>query len=132
MHNLKHNRVLHARNIILSIQTANTPRVPEEQRSQTTPMDEDFIQVRLSFGFMESPNVPAALAACRKAGDLKFDIMSTSFFLSRRTLKASPTIGLPLWQDHIFIYLMKNAGAPTDFFCLPAERVIEMGAQVIV
>ncbi len=132
MHNLKHNRVLHARNIILSIQTATTPRVAPEDRAVMEQIDEDFTRLTLSYGFMETPNVPQALARCRKAGSLKFDIMSTSFFLSRRTLKASPHVGLPLWQDHIFIFLMKNAGNPTDFFQLPANRVVEMGAQVVV
>jgi KUP system potassium uptake protein len=132
MHNLKHNRVLHARNIILSIQTATTPTVAAADRARIDQIDENFCRVQLSYGFMETPNVPQALANCRTAGALKFDIMQTSFFLSRRSLKASPTIGLPLWQDYIFIFLMKNAGNPTDFFQLPANRVIEMGEQVIV
>jgi KUP system potassium uptake protein len=132
MHNLKHNRVLHARNIILCIKTGTTPRIDPDERAVIEKIDDDFMRVTLNYGFMETPNVPQALAMCRTAGDLKFDIMSTSFFLSRRTLKASPTIGLPLWQDNIFIFLMKNAGNPTDFFQLPANRVIEMGEQVIV
>ena len=131
LHNLKHNRILHAQNIILTVKTANSPRTPEGERIVIEPINADFTRLIVTYGFMESPNLPSALAACRREG-LKFDIMQTSFFLSRRTLVASGRIGLPLWQDHIFIYLARNAGSPTDFFKLPAGRVVELGAQIVV
>ncbi|HEY7800467.1 MAG TPA: potassium transporter Kup [Hyphomonadaceae bacterium] len=131
LHNLKHNRVLHAQNILLTVRTAPTPRVPEAERVVLEEIDQDFKRMIISYGFMEQPNIPAALTQVRK-GKLKFDIMQTSFFLSRRVLVASPTVGLPLWQDAIFIWMARNAGNPTDFFRLPAGRVIEMGAQVLV
>jgi KUP system potassium uptake protein len=80
---------------------------------------------------MEQPNVPKALGVCRKQG-LKFDIMSTSFFLGRRSVVPSATEGMPLWQDRLFIFLMRNAANPTDFFHIPPGRVVELGTQVSV
>jgi KUP system potassium uptake protein len=131
MHNLKHNKVLHEKNIILTLQTAETPRVSEEKRVRIEPVNEDFKRIIVTYGFMETPNVPKALALCRKLG-LKFDIMATSFFLGRRSVVPSAQSGMPLWQDKLFIFLMKNAANPTDFYKIPPGRVVEMGAQVTV
>jgi KUP system potassium uptake protein len=131
MHNLKHNKVLHEKNIILTIHTAETPRVKEDDRIRIEPVNEDFKKLVIAYGFMESPNVPKALGLCRKQG-LKFDIMATSFFLGRRSVVASAQSGMPLWQDKLFIFLMKNAANPTDFYKIPPGRVVEMGAQVTV
>ena len=83
----------------------------------------------MSFGYMETPNILKGIAACRKQG-LAFDIMSTSFFLSRRSLKASAHSGMPVWQDKLFIALAGSADSATDYFHIPAERVVEIGAQV--
>jgi len=131
MHNLKHNKVLHEKNIILTLHTAETPRVSESQRVRIEPVNDDFKKVIVNYGFMESPNVPRALALCRKLG-LKFDIMATSFFLGRRSVVPSAQSGMPLWQDKLFIFLMRNAANPTDFYKIPPGRVVEMGAQVTV
>jgi KUP system potassium uptake protein len=131
MHNLKHNRVLHERNIILTVRTASTPRVIDAERCEIEPVNADFTKIIVKYGFMESPNIPRALTLCRKQG-LKFDIMSTSFFLGRRSVVPSAQSGMPLWQDKIFIFLMKNAANPTDFFKIPPGRVVELGAQVTV
>ncbi|MBC6983549.1 potassium transporter Kup [Caulobacter sp. 17J80-11] len=131
MHNLKHNKVLHEKNVILSVTTSDAPRVPEGERIQIETVNEDFKRVVLNYGFMETPNVPKALGLCRRQG-LKFDIMSTSFFLGRRSVVPSATSGMPLWQDHLFIYLMRNAANPTDFFHIPPGRVVELGTQVTV
>jgi KUP system potassium uptake protein len=131
MHNLKHNKVLHQKNVILTLHTADTPRVPESQRVRIEPVNEDFKRIIVTNGFMETPNVPRALALCRKLG-LKFDIMATSFFLGRRSVVPSAQSGMPLWQDKLFIFLMKNAANPTDFYKIPPGRVVEMGAQVTV
>ena len=131
MHNLKHNKVLHEKNVILTVKTADVPRVPENERVSMESINEDFKRVTISYGFMESPHVPKALGVCRKQG-LKFDIMSTSFFLGRRSVVPSAHSGMPLWQDNLFIFLMKNAANPTDFFHIPPGRVVEMGAQVTV
>ena len=131
LHNLKHNKVLHEHNVILTIVTADTPRVPEEERVKMTPLSQHFTRVSLKFGYMEQPNVPKALAIARKHG-WQFDIMSTSFFLSRRTLRPSPQSGMPSWQDHLFIALARSAADATDFFQIPTGRVVEVGTQVAV
>jgi len=131
MHNLKHNKILHEHNVILTIVTADTPRVPDEERVIMTPVSPHFSAVTLNFGFMEQPNVPKALAIARKQG-WTFDIMSTSFFLSRRALKPSPHSGMPMWQDRLFIGLAKSASDATDFFQIPTGRVVEVGTQVTV
>jgi KUP system potassium uptake protein len=131
LHNLKHNKVLHEHNVILTVITADTPRVPEEERVRMTPLSKHFSRVTLKFGYMEQPNVPKALAIARKHG-WQFDIMSTSFFLSRRALKPSPQSGMPGWQDHLFIWLARSASDATDFFQIPTGRVVEVGTQVTV
>jgi|SRR5215217_644152 len=131
MHNLKHNKVLHEKNVIATVRTAETPRVPQSERVTIEPVNDDFKKLILNYGYMESPNVPKALALCRKQG-LKFDIMATSFFLGRRSVIASAHSGMPLWQDKLFIFLMRNAANPTDFFKIPPGRVVELGAQVTV
>jgi len=131
MHNLKHNKVLHEKNIVLSILTAETPRVKEDDRITIEPVNDDFKKVVIAYGFMESPNIPKALGLCRKLG-LKFDIMATSFFLGRQAVVASAQSGMPLWQDKLFIFLKKNATDPTDFYKIPPGRVVEMGTQVTV
>jgi KUP system potassium uptake protein len=131
MHNLKHNKILHEHNVILTIVTADTPRVPEEDRVAMAQVSPHFSTVMLTFGYMEQPNVPKALAIARKQG-WTFDIMSTSFFLSRRALKPSATSGMPIWQDHLFIGLAKSASDATDFFQIPTGRVVEVGTQVTV
>jgi KUP system potassium uptake protein len=132
MHNLKHNMVLHKNNIILTVRTADTPRVAEADRVAFEAVNDDFSKVVVTYGFMESPNLPRALKLCRLRG-LKFDAMSTSFFLGRRSLiPDTRASAMPMWQDKLFIFLMKNSTSPTDFFHIPAGRVVEMGAQVTV
>jgi KUP system potassium uptake protein len=131
MHNLKHNKVLHERVLIMSVKTETTPRVPPSKRFEIEKISDDFTKVVLHYGYMESPRIPTALAALRKLG-LKFDIMTTSFFLGRRTIKASPTSGMPLWQDNLFVALSKQAANATDFFAIPSDRVVELGAQIAV
>ena len=101
------------------------------QRFEFKALSPDFISLTLHFGYMESPRIPVALAALRKAG-VKFDIMTTSFFLGRRTLKPSPNSGMPKWQDLLFIALAKQAASAPDFFNLPSDRVVELGAQMKV
>ena len=131
LHSLKHYKVLHEKNVILTIETADTPRVDAAERVRMEPVGETFAKVVLRFGFMESPNVPKALAIARKLG-WQFDIMSTSFFLSRRTLKPAPHSGMPRWQDRLFIGLTRVANDATDYFQIPTGRVVEVGTQVTV
>ena len=104
LHNLKHNKILHEHNVILTIITTDTPRVTEDERVKITALSPHFSLVALKFGYMEQPNVPKALAIARKHG-WQFDIMSTSFFLSRRALKPAAHSGMPRWQDRLFIGL---------------------------
>ncbi len=131
MHSLKHYKVLHEHNVILTVVTAPQPTVPEQQRVKMSPINDLFMRVTMTFGYMEHPNVPKALAICRKQG-WKFDIMSTSFFLSRRSLKSSPTSGMPAWQDNLFIALAGTAADATEYFQIPTGRVVEIGTQVAV
>ena len=131
MHNLKHNKVLHEKNVILTVRTGERPRIPESERISIEPINDDFKRLIISFGFMETPNIPRALSLCRKQG-LKFDIMSTSFFLGRRSVVPAAQQGMPLWQDKLYIFLMRNAANPTDFYHIPPGRVVELGTQVSV
>jgi KUP system potassium uptake protein len=131
MHNLKHNKVLHSRVWILSVVTENLPRVPLAKRFQVEKLSEDFYRVILHFGYMENPRVPAALALMRKSGH-KCDIMTTSFFFGRWSIKPASKSEMPSWQDRLFIALARQAASPTDFFSIPSDRVVELGAQVTV
>ncbi|WP_291687000.1 potassium transporter Kup [Bradyrhizobium sp.] len=131
MHSLKHYKVLHEKNVILTIETAPTPRIDPVERVRLEEISKTFSKVTLRFGFMESPNVPKALAIARKLG-WQFDIMSTSFFLSRRALKPAAHSGMPRWQDHLFIALSRTANDATDYFQIPSGRVVEVGTQVTV
>ena len=131
MHSLKHYKVLHQQNVILTVVTAPQPYVPDADRVKMEPVNDLFMRISLTFGFMERPNIPRALAICRKQG-WKFDIMSTSFFLSRRALKASPSSGMPVWQDKMFIGLARTAADATEYFQIPTGRVVEIGTQVAI
>ncbi len=131
LHSLKHYKALHERNAILSIQIDPQPRIDPKDRVRIEPISATFSRILLRFGFMETPNVPQALAIARKLG-WQFDIMSTSFFLSRRTLRPAETSEMPQWQDHIFIALARTANDATDYFQIPTERVVEVGTQVKV
>jgi KUP system potassium uptake protein len=131
MHSLKHYKVLHEHNIILKVEMADTPRVAIEDRVRFEPINALFSRLTLRFGFMEAPNVPKALAIARKMG-WQFDIMSTSFFLSRRALRPAAKSGMPKWQDRLFIALAGWANDATDYFQIPTGRVVEIGTQVAV
>jgi KUP system potassium uptake protein len=130
-HNLKHNRVLHEKNLIVSVASAKAPRVEEADRASVEVISRDFTRVVLTHGYMEMPNVPRELAALRDRG-VTMDIMKTSFFVGRRTLvHASRSLLMP-GMDRLYIWLSKNAADPIDFFQIPPGRVVEMGAQVSV
>jgi KUP system potassium uptake protein len=131
LHNLKHNKVLHEQNVVLTVVTSDTPRVPEDDRVQIFGISPRFYRVVLTFGYMETPNVPKALVIAKKLG-WQFDIMSTSFFLSRRALKPAPQSGMPRWQDRLFIRLAHAADDASTYFHIPTERVVEIGTQVTV
>ncbi|MDC7787174.1 potassium transporter Kup [Rhodoplanes sp. TEM] len=131
MHSLKHYKVLHEKNVILHVLTLHTPRVKPSDRVTIEPIGPTFSRVTLRFGYSESPNVPRALAVARKLG-WQFDIMSTSFFLSRRLLKPAARSAMPRWQDRLFITLARTANDATEYFQIPTGRVVEIGTQVTI
>lgn len=133
LHSLKHYKVLHEQNVILTVRTSASPRVADDEKVTIDAYNELFSRMVVTFGYMETPNIPKALALGRKLG-WKFDIMSTSFFLSRRSLKPGPKPGNPLryWQDRMFTRLARNASDATEYFHIPTGRVVEIGTQVVL
>lgn len=131
LHSLKHYKVLHEHNVFLSVVTSSSPFVPDDDKIRIDTFNDLFTRVVVTFGYIETPNIPKALALARKLG-WKFDIMSTSFFLSRRTLKPSTRGGMPFWQDRLFIALAHSASNATEYFHLPTGRVVEIGTQVTI
>lgn len=132
MHNLKHNRVLHERNMVLSIRTdETTPRVPRHERIEIDRSNEMFTRVIASYGFMETPSIPKILEGCRRK-DLNIDIGATSFFLSRRSLRPTTKSEMPRWQERLFIWLARTAEDATTYFRIPTDRVVEVGTQVAI
>ncbi|WP_354041380.1 potassium transporter Kup [Devosia sp. UYZn731] len=132
LHSLKHYKVLHEQNVILTVNTSASPRVNDDEKVRIEAYNELFSRVIVTFGYMETPNIPKALALGRKLG-WKFDIMSTSFFLSRRSLKAGNKQGLlRFWQDRLFTRLARNASDATEYFHIPTGRVVEIGTQVVL
>ncbi|MEG3153051.1 potassium transporter Kup [Sphingomonas sp. ZT3P38] len=132
LHNLKHNKVLHERNLIVSIRTADRPAVPPEERVRTTRIDDNFCAVVLTYGFMESPDVPRDLGLEQAGARKLLNPAKTSYFIGRNTLKPAANQGMPLWQDRIFMFLQRNASDPTDFLRIPPGKVLELGEQVTV
>ena len=130
LHNLKHNKVLHERNVLLTVETLETPVAEADERIAITPMAGNFFGLELRFGFAEDPNIPLALTQCTREG-LGFDMMDTTFFLSRETIVADARRpGMALWRDKLFAFLSRNAMPATAFFQIPGNRLIELGAQV--
>ena len=132
LHNLKHNKVIHENNVVLTVKTADVPYVHDDKKLSFEEISPHFNRLTMKFGFMETPNVTYGLTLAKKKTELSFDIMSTSFFLSRRTLLADGKHGMPLWQDHLFIFLNRNATNATEFFRIPTSRVVEMGSQLTI
>ncbi|MDO1582215.1 potassium transporter Kup [Rhizobium oryzicola] len=131
LHNIKHNHVLHEQNVILTVWTQDKPYVPEYDRVEIRRLSERFIRLDITFGFMEEQNITKALSLCRKKG-FKFEIMQTSFYLGRRSLVRAPNTGLPAWQERLYIALADFGIDPSNYFKLPANRVVELGEQVTI
>ena len=131
LHNLKHNRVMHERNILLSIRTEDTPRVPRHERVTIEKVSEHFIRIIARYGFMETPSVPKILEHCRRK-DCNIEMGATSFFLSRRSLRVTKRSEMPRWQERLFIALAGSAEDATTYFQIPTDRVVEVGTQVAV
>ncbi|MGH8213000.1 MAG: potassium transporter Kup, partial [Rhodanobacteraceae bacterium] len=129
LHNLKHNKVLHERNVILTGETLETPFADPDERIQIEDLGHDFYRVTLRFGFAEDPDLPRALERCAAKG-LGFDMMDTTFFLSRETIVATERPGMALWRDKLFAFMARNALPATAFFRIPGNRLIELGTQI--
>jgi KUP system potassium uptake protein len=132
LHNLKHNKVLHAKNLITTIKTISKPTVAGDNRVTIERIDDNFSRVTVRYGFMESPDVPRDMGLDVSSPASLGNPMATTFFIGRNSLRASADVGLPLWMDQIFMFLQKNASDPTDFFHIPPNRVVELGVQVVV
>jgi len=131
LHNLQHNKVLHERVVVLTVSTAEVPRVPGDERVQEIErLGHGFYRVILRFGFMDDPNVPAALRALPVDAGLHIDLEDTAFFLGRETLLATPRPGMALWREKLFGAMSRNASRATAFFRLPPDRVVEIGMHV--
>ena len=129
LHNLKHNQVLHERNVLLTVVVEDHPYVPKAERVVVTDLTQGFYRVTVHYGFMQEPDIPAAMELCMEKG-LAFDMMSTSFFVSRETVVPSLKRGMLPWREKLFSWMSKNAMNATDFFKIPTNRVVEMGTQV--
>jgi KUP system potassium uptake protein len=131
LHNLKHNKVLHERTVFLTIVTHDVPFVPLEDRVQFERILEGFYTIEAWYGFKEQPDIDEILGSCRVRYGLGFDVMDTSFFLSRDTvIPTADTPGMALWRDHVFAWMSRNATRATDFFNIPANRVVELGTHI--
>jgi KUP system potassium uptake protein len=129
LHNLKHNKVLHERVILLTVRIQDVPYVPEEKRAETQDYSAGFYRVIIHYGFMEEVNIPAELAKLEGCGPA-CKMMDTSFFLARQTLIASSRPGMAIWREKLFSWMLRNAESAMEFFKLPTNRVVELGSQV--
>ena len=131
LHNLKHNKVIHDRTVFLTIVTHDVPRVPLEDRIQVQHLIKGFYKIEAWYGFTEQPDIDEILSSCRVRQGLDFDVMETSFFLSRETvIPTAETPGMAYWRDHLFAWMSRNAIRATDFFNIPANRVVELGTHI--
>jgi len=131
LHNLKHNKVLHEQTVFLTVVSHDVPVVPPEDRVQLERLVNGFYQLQAWYGFKEQPDIDEILNACRVRYGLAFDVMDTSFFLSRETvIPTSEVPGMALWRDHLFAWMTRNATRATDFFNIPANRVVELGTHI--
>ena len=129
LHNLKHNQVLHRRNVLLTVKVSERPHVLDQERVRIEPLGEGFYRVIVNYGFMDAPDVPSALALCEPRG-LKLEMMSTSFFVSRETVIPSLGAGMVSWREQLFAWMSRNAMSATDYFHIPTNRVVELGTQI--
>jgi KUP system potassium uptake protein len=131
LHNLKHNKVLHERNVLLSVETLSVPRAEDAERVAYTDLGHGFARLSLRFGYMEDPDVPKALKQWSIPGP-PFDPMDTTFFASREALTANADQGMALWRDKLFLIMSRNATPATEFFSIPGNRLVELGTQVVI
>ncbi|WP_133479264.1 potassium transporter Kup [Cognatilysobacter segetis] len=130
LHNLKHNKVLHERNVFLTVETLTVPVAPKDKKLRIESIGENFYRVTIKYGFMETPDVPLALMRSCDKGGIYFDPMDTTYFASRETIIGSKHRGMPLWRDKLFALMHRNAAPATGFFRIPGNRLVELGAQI--
>jgi KUP system potassium uptake protein len=131
LHNLKHNKVLHERNVLLSVETLNVPRADDEERVSHAELGPGFERLSLRYGYMEDPDVPRALRQWAIPG-ARFEPLETTFFASRESLSAKADQGMALWRDKLFLIMSRNATPATEFFSVPGNRLVELGTQVVI
>jgi len=129
LHNLKHNKVLHERVMLLTVRIEDVPFVGGQRRIETEDYSAGFYRIVIRYGFMEEIDVPAALAQVKSCGP-QFKMMDTSFFLARQTLLPSSRPGMAIWREKLFAWMLRNAESAMEFFKLPTNRVVELGSQV--
>ncbi|MDQ3804132.1 MAG: potassium transporter Kup [Acidobacteriota bacterium] len=129
MHNLEHNKVLHERVVLLTVKTRQVPHVEPQDRVRVEPLGHEFYRLIINYGFMEDPDVPAVLENMGPPGPV-FDMMETTYFLGRETVIAGKHPGMTLWREKLFALMSRNASSATAYFCLPPNRVVELGSQV--
>ncbi|WP_202196471.1 KUP/HAK/KT family potassium transporter, partial [Sphingomonas sp. LH128] len=129
LHNIKHNKVLHERVVVLTVEVQDGPYVEPEDRFTVVDLGQGFYRLTLRYGFMEETDIPAALAHAPMCGG-PFEMMKTSFFLSRQTLVPSEKPGMAIWREKLFAWMMRNAASAMEFFRLPTNRVVELGSQL--
>ncbi|MBB5046576.1 KUP system potassium uptake protein [Rhodopseudomonas rhenobacensis] len=129
LHNLKHNQTVHQRVVLATVMTADTPYVPDSERVTMTDLGDGFHRLIIRYGFMQTPDVPAALELCKAFGQ-EFNMMATSFFLSRETYVPSLKPGMAQWRERLFTFMTLNATRATIFFKIPTDRVVELGTQL--
>jgi KUP system potassium uptake protein len=129
LHNIDHNKILHETVIFVSVIVEDIPRVPATERIEMTNLGDGFLQIILYYGFMDQIHLPRALTLARMEG-LAFDALEISYFLGREHVLATNRPGMALWREHLFAFLSRNSRPATDFFRLPPDRVVEMGAQI--
>ena len=129
LHNIKHNKVLHERVVILTVAIQDVPYVEEEDRFLVKELGNGFYRLIMRFGFLEETDVPYTLKRVTMCGE-PFEMMKTSFFLSRQTLLPSAKPGMAIWREKLFAWMLRNAASPMEFFRLPTNRVVELGSQL--
>jgi KUP system potassium uptake protein len=131
MHNLKHNKVLHEQVLLVTVLTTNVPEEPQSRRAEVRPLSDGLIRVTLCYGFMESPNLPQALAQLTGYG-INLNPMEVSYFLGRETVTPTADTKLPVWRLWLYLYMARNAVSAAEFFRIPSDRAVELGAAALI
>ncbi len=130
LHNIKHNKVLHERNILVTVVTRDIPFVADEERVEVEKLDRHFYRITMYFGFKDQPNIPEAVQKAYQAWDFEYDLMQISFFISRDRIIHSVGDGMAPWREKLFISMQRNTSPVSDFYHIPTNRVVELGSQI--